>query len=204
VATIVASKLLNQYGMLQTHVEHWTRTQRGTIIEQLNCGARALDYRPYLGDNGVLYAHHGPSVILKRMEDTLKEILLWGKANPNELIIMSLSHCVDARFHNSYYADNCHQATVDLLAKHNINTITDNDCSVLDSLTMEDALAKGTILAVFGCSTGYWDPSLTCSSKEYICYDSWPQNTSHIPWQRLTDSLLNWYLLMMVHFGDME
>ena len=89
-------KLLNQYGMIQTHdsatgeldeardkiLARWSRTQHGGIIDQLNCGARSLDYRPYLSKDGTLYAHHGPTVIYKPMRETLKELFQWGKENP--------------------------------------------------------------------------------------------------------------------------
>jgi len=166
----------------------WTRTQEGTIVQQLDCGTRALDYRPFLHENGTLYAHHGPSVIFKPLEETLAEIQEWGTRNPTELVVISLSHCVTERFHNNYYADSCHDALLELLNQKNIHTVT--DCTELADMTMEDALQGGTILAEVGCSSGYWDPSLTCSDKDYICYDSWPEGTKTIPWTNLQNFLL--------------
>lgn len=191
------SRLLNQYAIIQTHdsvtgeiderrdhvVADWTRTQKGTIIDQLNCGARALDYRPYLSEKGEIFAHHGPIVIYKSMEQTLRELKKWGKENPTELIIFQVSHCVDARFNNNYYSATCESDVMDLLAKMNVHTVT--DCAELETMTMEKALSYGNVLAVFGCSSGYWDPSLTCYTKDYVCYDSWPANTSALAWDRM-------------------
>eukprot|EP01038_Epipyxis_sp_PR26KG_P005315 gene5315-7379_t len=212
---VASGKFLNQYGIIQTHdsatgefedsrdhiVTRWAQTQRGSIVDQLDCGARSLDYRPYLSNNGTLYAHHGPIVVYKKMDDTIQEILRWTEENPTELIIISLSHCVDERFNNNYYADSCHTQMQQLLNQYNIHLITNNDCSPLDTMTMESALSKGNILAIIGCSTGYWDPSLTCTSKDYVCYDSWPTNTSSIPWSKLEDSLLYWSSFVPVSNG---
>lgn len=208
-------KLLNQYAMLATHdsatgelneerdhiLARWSNTQNVGIVDQLNCGARIFDYRPFLSDEGTLFAHHGPVVIYKEMEVTLRELLHWGKSNPSELIIFQISHCVEQRVHNNYYAESCHDAAISLLEQYKIPVITNTDCSVLNTMTMESALSKGNVLAMFGCSFGYWDPSLTCSDKEYICYDSWPQNTSTVPWNNLVSSVTKWASFVPVNDG---
>lgn len=210
-------KLLNQYAFIQTHdsatgelkddrdyiVARWTRTQQGSIIDQLNCGARSLDYRPYLSEDGVLRAHHGPIVVQKPMEASLREIEAWTKLHPNELIIIQVSHCVEERIHNNYYAASCKDAVLSLLAELHVPVITDSDCSPLNTMTMESALEKGNLLAVFGCSVGYWDPSLTCSAKEYVCYNEtvWNGNTSYIPWGNLERSLASWASSIPVEDG---
>ncbi len=212
---VSAGKLLNQYGMIQTHdsatgeldeerdkiLAKWSRTQHGGIIDQLNCGARSLDYRPYLSKAGVLYAHHGPTVIYKSMRSTFEELIQWGRQNPTELVIVSLSHCVEERIHNNYYGDGCHDAMLNLLEEFRIHTITNDDCSPLNTLTMEKALTRGNILALVGCSNGYWDPSLTCTAKDYVCYDSWPENTSSIPWTNLQNSVYQWSSFVPVNDG---
>ncbi len=212
---IKAGKLLNQYGMIQTHdsatgeihdereliLAKWSRTQNGGIIDQLNCGARSLDYRPYLSKSNVLFAHHGPVVVNKSMKSTLEELIAWGRQNPTELVVLSLSHCVDERFHNNYYSNACYDAMLDLLKTFHIHTITNDDCSPLNTMTMENALAHGNILAVAGCSTGYWDPKLTCTAKEYVCYDSWPANSSHIPWTNFENAVFEWSSYVPVDDG---
>jgi hypothetical protein len=46
--------------MTTTHVvDDWAQTQSIGLAGQLDCGARSFDYRPYLKDDGELYAHHG-------------------------------------------------------------------------------------------------------------------------------------------------
>lgn len=212
---ITEGKLLNEYAMISTHdsatgelredrdkiLADWTRTQNGIIVDQLDCGARALDYRPFLADDGVLYAHHGPVVIYKRMEESIREIQKWGRQNPTELVLLQLSHCVEARINNNYYADSCYDAAVGLLQRMHVPIITNDNCGALSNMTMEKALQQGNVLAIFGCSFGYWDPSLTCTSKDYICYDSWPANTSHIPWGNLERSLEQWSSFVPVDDG---
>ena len=113
-----SNQLINEVVMIHTHdamtgemneerdyiVSKWTKTQNNTIIEQLNCGARAFDYRPYLNDNGDIYAHHGPIVIHKTLKSTLVEIIEWGHKNPTELVVITFSHCVTQRVNNNYYS----------------------------------------------------------------------------------------------------
>ena len=197
---------LNRVVMIQPHdaatgelnperdkiVARWARTQNNTILEQLDCGARAFDYRPYLADDNVLYAHHGPIVIFKPLEETIQELQDWGAKNPTELIVISMSHCVTQRFENNYYAEACRETALQLLNKYNVHTIT--NCSEFQDLTYGDALSYGTVLVEFGCSFGFWDPSLTCYGKEdgvqYACYETSRQpNTSYIPWGHLTSFL---------------
>lgn len=195
-------RLLNEYAMISTHdaitgeinekrdhiVARWTQTQHGTIIDQLNCGARALDFRPYLNSDNKIYGHHGPIVIYKLMSEIINEILLWTKKHSKELVILQFSHCVDARFNNNYYSSDCEENVLSFLKDHNIHTIT--DCNELDTLTIEKALSypNGNLIAIKdSCSFGYWDPSLTCYTKDYTCYESWPNDTSSVAWERMTN-----------------
>lgn len=197
---------LNKVVMIQPHdaatgelderrdkiVARWTRTQNGTILDQLDCGARAFDYRPFLSEDGALYAHHGPIVIYKPMRETLREIQMWGRKNPSELILLSLSHCVTQRFENGYYSDECREEALALLEELDIHTIT--DCSEFEHMTYAQALSYGTILAEFECSYGFWDPTNTCygvqEGVEYVCYESpLEANNTAIPWTHMTNFL---------------
>lgn len=61
------------------------------------------------------------------------------------------------------YVENCYNAVMDVLSDLHIHTIT--KCDDLQELTYSMALQKSNnrnILAIFGCSYGYWDPSITC------------------------------------------
>lgn len=141
-----------------------------------------------------LYAHHGPVVVHKLMRETMIEIQLWGRANPSELIVITVSHCVTERFHNNYYSGECRSAALQLLYDLNIHTVT--NCDDLKNMTYAKAIEKGTILAVFGCSYGFCDPSITCymveNSVEYVCYDTSRQpNSTSLPWSKLTSFLID-------------
>ena len=81
-ATVTDDTLLTSLPLIMSHdaasgeiieerdhvVMDWTKTQSVGLVGQLDCGARAFDYRPYLDKHDVLYAHHGPVVIHTTME----------------------------------------------------------------------------------------------------------------------------------------
>ena len=80
----------------------------------------------------------------------------------------------------------CTEASKALVGSKNLYSIT--DCSLLSSLTVEEILTKsllsngGHVFALFDCVSEEYDPSIECYHKDYTCYDSWPDNTSQIPW----------------------
>ena len=159
----------------------WAKTQDTGLVGQLNCGARAFDYRPYY-NKGELYAHHGGVQIHKRMSESISEILDWNEEyNTNDLVLLYLSH-----FDGD---EGCQDATIQLLQSSDIYTIT--DCTALGSLTYTDAKSKskltngGYLLAVVDCMEEYYDSTVNCYGSNYVCYDSWPQNSSSIPMDKL-------------------
>lgn len=118
------------------------------------------------------------------MSDSLTEIIEWNaNYNKDDLVVLYLSH-----FDGD---DGCQDASVELLKTFNIYTIT--TCSTLGSLTYEDAKASaklekgGYLMAIVDCMEEYFDSTITCYGSNYVCYDSWPQNTSTIPWTKLSD-----------------
>lgn len=182
------NRYLNTVAMIQSHdsvtgeisnelwqeniLNRFVKTQSNTIVEQLDCGARSLDLRPYLAaiDGGTLYAHHGAIIVDKKLEDTLDEILSWGRRNPTELVVITFTHCVDHLFANYYYSPDCRTRVLDLLASKNIKAIS--NCSDISMLTYGQALSKGTILAEFGCARNTWYDkeanSLACWGKDPV------------------------------------
>lgn len=62
--------------------------QRGNLTEQLNCGARAFDIRPYKKLDGSLVMHHGGTVYHVLVKDALHEVLVWLESHPDELVIV--------------------------------------------------------------------------------------------------------------------
>ena len=199
---------LNEYAILMSHdaatgymqrdhvVADWAITQSVDLIGQLDCGARSFDYRPYYY-NGTLFAHHGNRInviilimssnclifiggvkVPHLMSNSLDEVMSWGAANPSEFVMFYISACDGD--------GGCMDASKSLVLSKNMYAIT--DCSELTSLTVEEVYSRsllangGHVFALFDCVSEEYDPSIECYHADYTCYDSWPENTSQIPW----------------------
>jgi hypothetical protein len=195
-----AGTLLTQYPMIMSHdsasgeisekrdfiIAKWARTQSVGLVDQLQCGARAFDYRPSSKD-GTIYAHHGGVTIRVPMEESLRQVISWANSNPDDLVIFYLSH---------FYGDDCEKAVADLLTKNHVYAV--NDCNALKSLTYGEAKAeaiktglgrKGAVMAIFDCTEENYDSKINCYGKNFVCYDSWPKNSSSIPFEHLSTHL---------------
>ena len=167
-------------------VADWTRTQPVGLVGQLDCGSRAFDYRPYLSRDGVLLAHHGPVVIHKPMQESLKEISSWLSAPENleEMVIMYITDC------DGIDAYECIEETMDLLNSNDVYYI--DNCEDVDGLTYGDAKnlgrlkTGGSLLSVIGCVDENYDVSIACYGYDpkYVCYDD---ESSKIAFQKIDD-----------------
>jgi len=62
---------------------------------------------------------------------------------------------------------------------------------------------NGHVLALFDCVKQEYDSTINCYNKEYTCYDSWPKDTSNIPWEHMNSYALNTTATEYVaSFGD--
>lgn len=86
--TAVANRVLGMYG----------KTQVGSVYEQLNNGARALDLRPKIYANNSIGFHHGDLIDVPLtsidLAGLIEEVKLWCKDNPHELILIFHSELV--------------------------------------------------------------------------------------------------------------
>eukprot|EP01039_Chlorochromonas_danica_P003989 gene3989-4364_t len=167
-------------------VADWSKTQSVGLVDQLNCGARAFDYRPVLGKDNVIYAQHGGVTIHKPMKSSLLEIIQWTLAHPTELVLLYLSH---------WDNDNgvTQEAVQALLTDLHVPSVT--NCADLSmnystalSLSRRSTLG-GHLLAVFDCMDENFDSSITCYGRRFVCYDSWPKNTKEKPFQAMQNYL---------------
>ena len=178
-----ATTYLDPTSLLST----WTQTQTpGGIEKLLQCGARGFDWRPRLKDSELIM-HHGPVSIDYPMASALDELLEWTSSHPslNDFVVLSIVDCDGG--------ESCVAATKALLRSKGIHFI--DNCTELEGMTAEKAWQMGqvagnggSVLAVFGCKDGYYDPSVTCSGfdlKEgiYTCYANSPK--SSFPYDRL-------------------
>lgn len=200
-AQLSGDALLTQYPIIMSHdsasgeinehrdfiVAKWSKTQSVGLVDQLNCGTRAFDYRPSLNKDGKIYAHHGGITIRVPMEESLHQVLNWSAENPDDLVIFYLSH---------FDGDGCESAVESLLQKNDVFYV--KDCSALATLTYSNAKAaatksklgrKGATMAIFDCTEENYDEKINCYGKDFVCYDSWPQNTSSIPFEHLSTHL---------------
>jgi hypothetical protein len=202
--------LLNSYPMIMAHdaasgeiieardhvAVDWARTQSVGLVGQLDCGARSFDYRPYLMGETV-FAHHGPVVVHKKMNESLYEVMDWLATHPDQLVVMYVTSCAS---YASYEKQGCGEAVQALLDAAHIHTLSDSDCTDLTSLTFGAAKALsrlttgGSLLAVGECVTSNFVQEINCYGYAYgagleggleggfVCYDSWPGN-SEVPWE---------------------
>jgi len=67
--------------------------QYGGFVEQIECGARAFDIRPYVKADGSLIFHHGTALCDYPLKDALQEVVDWTTSNPDELVVLSEFSC---------------------------------------------------------------------------------------------------------------
>lgn len=164
-------------------VTDWSKTQSSGLVSQLNCGARAFDYRPFYY-NSTLHAHHGAFLILKPMQESLIEVINWCNTHQDSLVIIYLSHFAGD--------EGCRDASIGLLESMNINTMT--DCDEIGAITFEDAFSRSTLeggghlLGIVECVNEYYDSTINCYGLNYVCYDP---ISSAKPWAMMTEYALN-------------
>lgn len=127
----------------------------GTLTSQLNCGARALDLRPY-SVGSKLISHHGPAKIYVNYIDMLKEVIQWASRNPNELVVVYGSHCAGAKC-SKMFRDAVSSAEIPLIKCQDIANLTLGSAHKRGRLPI-----GGSILAVWGCTVENFDPKITC------------------------------------------
>jgi len=177
-------------------VGSYTQTQAdGDLASQLDCGARAYDYRPYLKKDGTLIAHHGSMKVNAEMRGSLQGIIEWlaQPAHSDELVLLYVSHCLSDGDKDTQ-EPRCVDAAAALLSDMGVSTIR-GDCSPLSSLTVGDALSRGklpsggSLLAVFDCTNENFVESVNCwgvqGIHEYCCYGE----NKEIAWASLTSYL---------------
>ena len=158
-------------GIIHGVEDAYTITQGAPLVKQLECGARALDYRPFLLNDGTIVAHHGSHVVKKPLADSLTELTSYLEPL-RELVILYLSHWDgETAGCKSGTKENCQETkdeVVKLLQSRNIPFI--QNCGDLAGLTVQAAYNKGKLLAVLDCMEEQYDPSITCYSLDYTCY----------------------------------
>lgn len=183
-------------------VNNWAVTQAGGVTEQLNAGARAFDLRltPQIGNAqmaadglpALVYIHGDVIFHLTGFAETLAEIVAWAKTN-KELVLLFVKASGDTG-----------PAALEKLA--NAGITYDNDCTMLDTVTVGTAMSKssaGSIWALsYKCGNqmaahpslkseysggklggGNYDADVVCHTATTSCYD----DNAYLDRQRLWD-----------------
>lgn len=162
---------LNQYPFIEAHdaatgylePEHlvqriiydWTKTQSGSMGEQLDCGARAFDWRPRK-ENGTLVFHHGSVTVPHAHVSALEEVVTWANNNvdaehpEHSLVLINAWDCVGE--------GGCNYDMLADFDKLGVPILTNDRCDELWNMTVGAALEAGrlagggSVLAHNGCA----------------------------------------------------
>ncbi len=159
-------------------VTAWTKTQPdGGFAGLLDCGARALDVRTALDQDGRVIMHHGPVKINVALEPALAEVTAWAAA-ANETVLIYLSHFVGG--------EPTVAATRALLRRLG-TSVKELGAADLATQHVEALRAQGSlVLVLVGLVEENYNSSIVCETLDYRCDDP---ATSAEPFRRLEEHL---------------
>lgn len=159
-----------------------TRTQEFDISEQLSRGARFFDLRPVYNQDATFVTGHFSDIDVLGitgcagggLSDILKDVSSFAAANPQELVILKLSHYYNRKEDTFGFSDVImtqltavvHNNLSAHLVKSNSGTL-----HLLD-LQYEDLLKSGNVIAAFDGVTSDWTKGLL-STNEIDIYDKY-------------------------------
>lgn len=182
---------LNQWPMLSAHdaattyahertctphhmANNYAVTQaRGGFDELLDCGARALDVRPYLHEAN-LSMHHGALEIKEYFQNALMDVVTWANLHKGTFVLLQISHYGG---YTDELKEQCKPKAKEVMTNLGIKFV---DCSAGESgelagLTLGGAIQKGllagggSVLAVDGsCVFSNYDSSIECYGEDSV------------------------------------
>ena len=193
-----ATGYITPTSLSKTGLSWWySKNQVGSVYQQLNDGARALDLRPkYVNQTTVVFSH-GSITIQIALEQLLQDAIQWCRDNPSELVLLLPSH-FDCANNNERYG--LVTAMSSIYQQYGITYLS---CSDVYGWTVGDLMT----VAQLPNSDGYLvaldgqDGSTSCVWENYVenelvtCYDqefnvSCKSSASSIPLEKLTDYVL--------------
>ena len=122
-------------------ISSYGKNQLGTVYEQLQNGARALDLRPYMLSNGTMIMHHGGIHLPVSLGRIVSDAVQWCEDNPEELVLI---------FHSNLFHESSQDAD-NFLGLQEMKNIYNNfgvnylDCSSVYGLTVGDTFGLASI-----------------------------------------------------------
>jgi len=160
---------LNQFPFILTHdsatgylgsdpVDWWAKTQTVGFGGQAACGARAFDVRPLAHADGTVTMHHADVSVGVALSTAVAELIPFANANPNELLLLYVSHCAGTL--------DCQARTLDVLNRTGVPTCADGGALAGATYGSAKAMGRlaggGAMLAIFGFVEENYDASITC------------------------------------------
>jgi hypothetical protein len=170
----------------------YAKNQIGSVYDQLNDGARALDVRPKLLANGTVVCHHGAIVIPVSLETLVRDAIQWSKDSPGELVLI-LHHNLAYESGVSASADTALAAIGEVYEKLGVPYLGCSDVYGLTvAKTMElAALSDSGYLLALDRHDAY---ASSCAKMNWIndeivtCY---PNNNNTLPCTKPNSSVLD-------------
>jgi len=135
----------------------------GKFSDLLNCGSRALDLEIFDDSTSPVGFKHDfiEKIDGITLQGGLTDIQSWSDQYPQELVLLSVDCAKTTKM--------CSDRVLDVFKDSNIEFVT--DCDMLKSMTVDQAMKKGPVLAISdACVKQNWDAKLSC-------HGSMPSNT---------------------------
>lgn len=125
------------------------QTQTVDFVGQLNCGARVLDLRLAYAAGDVLYQHAGAYFgagfgwfSRETVKETVPAIIKWAQKNPEELVVLAISHCMRKALSIAWRKSSCLETDfTDAFVRQGARLET--SCDVIRRWTYGDARKAG-------------------------------------------------------------
>ncbi len=184
----------NQWPAVMTHdamtgempmgnqADNWVITQSAGLLQQLWCGARAFDYRPFC-KGGEVFAHHGGILVNKNLQDSVADVRSWLKQVPQALVLFYISH---------FAGDgNCGTTVNDWLHGLGVYTL---QCEEVGKISVAEVYKRGlrtdlgqggSLVAITDCMDERYDDTVNCyTSPTETCF-SGPGDGGNQAWNRM-------------------
>lgn len=174
-------------GFIRKFDPRWRVGQSQTInlVEQVTCGARALDIRLVIkdGKENQFFFHHGEGIFSwvsdltgETLQGEWPKLAAWARAHPEELLLLVISHCSVRHGFGNWGRSKCSEG---LWPKEfqSLGLPFEANCETLSSMTYKEALQRsrlqegGHVMALDGaCVMENWDSSITSAEgvKSYV------------------------------------
>lgn len=160
--------------MLKKIVVNWSKTQPLNITDQLNQGARYLDFRVSNETNGFYLSH---TLVGDALQDALQAVHNFVLQHPSEIILIDINHV-----YNVKNAD-AENALIQLIQKNLQGQLISTHYHTTDTLsTLRQS--GGNIILLMDITQPIVDPTLNTFATQYC----WPQSNIHSPWPNVQNS----------------